>query len=58
MNTLTRAPAAAESNVAPPVPTAARKDCSGASDDQLRALEADRVFEARVQWFLAVSRNA
>ncbi|HJZ54201.1 MAG TPA: hypothetical protein VKE74_04555 [Gemmataceae bacterium] len=32
--------------------------CRAVSDQQLRTQEADRVFEARVQWFLAVSRAA
>ena len=35
-----------------------RETCPGVPDRLLRAADADRVFEARVRWFLDVSRNA
>jgi hypothetical protein len=32
--------------------------CGAAPADQTRTREADRVFEARLRWFLALSRSA
>jgi hypothetical protein len=35
-----------------------REVCPSASEDKGRKQEADRLFEARLQWFLSVSRAA
>jgi hypothetical protein len=56
MNALTLAPTAAEPNV--PVRQTPREACEVVPADQLQKQEADRLFEARLQWFLAVSRAA
>ncbi len=58
MNAITWAPVAIEPTAPSPTRMSAHTDCSKISDDQLRKLEADQAFEAGVQWFLAVSRNA
>lgn len=58
MNAITRAQSAAEPNTSSPDRKPAGKDCTEVSGDRLQKLEADRVFEAGVQWFLAVSRYA
>jgi hypothetical protein len=47
----------AESDASPSV-QATREACRAASGDRLRKQEEDRVFEARLQWFLAVSAAA
>jgi hypothetical protein len=48
----------ADPYVPPPVRQTSRETCLAASEDQCRKQEADRLFEARLQWFLAVSRAA
>ena len=58
MNAITRALVVVESKSPSPIQMTAYKECPEISDEQLRKLEADRVFEAGVQWFLAVSRSA
>ena len=57
MNALTRSHAA-EANAPPVVRQTPRETCDMVPEDQLRKQEADRVFEARLQWFLAVSAAA
>lgn len=45
-------------NVPPPARQTPREGCRAVSEDQRRKQEADRAFEAGVQWFLAVSAAA
>lgn len=47
-----------EPNAMPPVQQIPRKPELKVPGDQLQKQEADRLFEAGVQWFLAVSRAA
>ena len=56
MNALTLTHTAAEPN--PPVRQTPREVCQAVPADQRRKQEADRLFEARLQWFLALSRAA
>ena len=56
MNALTLTRPAAQSNDTPPARQPRPEDCTAGR--QTGPSEADRVFEARVRWFLEVSRNA
>lgn len=48
----------AEPNVPPVVRPTPREDCLTVPEDLFRKQEADRLFEAGVRWFLAVSATA
>ncbi|MDB5309157.1 MAG: hypothetical protein JWO38_3359 [Gemmataceae bacterium] len=56
----TAAPSATRSNGPSPAPVRPTppEACPAMSGQQVRKSEADRAFEAGVQWFLAVSRAA
>ena len=56
MNALTLTRPAAQSNDTSPAQQPRPEDCTAGR--QTGQSEADRVFEARLRWFLAVSRNA
>ena len=56
MNALALTRPAAQSNDAPPAQQPRPEDCT--ADRQTGQSEADRVFEARLRWFLEVSCNA
>ena len=48
----------AESKAPLPVRQSTREGCPAVTSDQRRKQEDERVFEARLQWFLAVSAAA
>ena len=56
MNALALTRPAAQSNDTSPAQQPRPEDCTAGR--QTGQSEADRVFEARLRWFLAVSRNA
>ena len=51
-------PQTVESNTPPVSRQTSRESCLALTEEQLRKQEADRLFEAGVQWFLAVSATA